>query len=131
MWSLALWVAWRDTDKNGIAQYRMEIIYSATLRELDPLLITRRLLHNIVNWSLNECLDSIKAALPLFWDSPERPLQRTEVRGSDSSSAQTRSASVASTSTSEGVRFAPPMTPSSESGDVVSANKRRRLVDEG
>ncbi|KAF2005528.1 hypothetical protein P154DRAFT_424264 [Amniculicola lignicola CBS 123094] len=131
MWSLALWVHWREVDKNGTVQYRMEMIYSATLRELDPLLATRRMLRNIVDWSLNERLFSIKAALPLFWDNPERPPQPTEERGSNSSSVRTRSGSVAGSLMSAEVMFAPPMTPSSETGDAVGANKRRRLAGEG
>jgi hypothetical protein len=131
MWSLALWVHWRELDKHGTVQYRMEIIHSATLRDLDALLVTRRMLRNIVDWSLNERLKSIKATLQLFWDSPLRPPQPTELGASDSSSTQTGSASVASASTSGGVRFVPPMTPSSENGDAVGANKRRRLVDQG
>lgn len=131
MWSLALWVHWREVDKNDIVQYRMEMIYSATLRELDPLLETRRMLRNIVDWSLNERLSSIKAALPLFWDNPQRPPQPSEERGSDLILVRTRSGSVTNPSISEGGRFAPPMTPSSETADAVGANKRRRLADEG
>lgn len=131
MWSLALWIHWRELDKHGTVQYKMEIIHLATLRDLDALLVTRRMLRNIVDWSLNERLNSIKATRPLSWYSPLRPPQPTELGASDSSSTQTRSASVASASTSGGVRFVPPMTPSSENGDALGANKRRRLVDQG
>ena len=44
MWSLALWIHWRELDKHGTVQYRVEIIHSATLRDLDALLVTRCML---------------------------------------------------------------------------------------
>jgi hypothetical protein len=66
MWSLALWIHWRELDKHSTVQYKMEIIHSATLRDLDALLVTRRMLRNIVDWLLNKRLNSIKATLLLF-----------------------------------------------------------------
>lgn len=93
----------------------------AFLKNLEQVQELRHILHNIVDWSLTKRLESIKAALPSFWNNPPPAMSTSDA---DTRSKASPVASIATQSN----RWIRPLTPTvSDPSDEAPVRKRKRL----